>query len=117
MGQKISISYTIDIEELPTEVSRLLARAKNLLSRASLDDIASEDLLEHKTYEKVNEARQKLAEADYCLGDIAAVISSYNNYRLESSSPAQPADPGSLSDLESKLSDFKKSIELNEIPS
>ena len=117
MGQKINISYTIDIEELPAEVARLLARGQNLLSSISLDDIATEDLLEHKTYEKVNSMRAKLAEIDYCIGDIAAIISSYNNYRLQSSTQDEPPAPAPLAALESKLADFKKSVGANEIPS
>jgi hypothetical protein len=117
LGQKINISYTIDIEELPTEVERLLGRGQKLLSSISLDDIATEDLLEHKTYEKVNSVRARLAEIDYCMGDIAAIIASYNNYRLQSSTEEEASVDTPLSALESKLADFKKSVGANEIPS
>ena len=54
MGERINIQYSIDIDDLSKEVSRLLTGAFDRLSDVPLTTGASEDLLTLQTLETVS---------------------------------------------------------------
>jgi Mg2+ and Co2+ transporter CorA len=89
MGQRINIQYSIDIDDLPDEVSRLLQNTTQELDKLSNSNIT--EPLSLSGLESISELRKGLANVDAVLQDVSAIINGYVSYRaLESSPQLQP---------------------------
>jgi hypothetical protein len=89
--QRINIQYSIDLEELPTEVKRLYEQAVSKLGEATLPELREENLLTSSTIKIIDQVRQNLAQSDIVLNDIQSIVSSYVEYELSLSQPQEPA--------------------------
>jgi hypothetical protein len=85
MTQRISIQYSIDIDELDGEVKRLLDKSFNELNKLSTKTIPNR--LSVRALEDIDEARLKLASIDSTLQDLSAIITGYVNYKTSQASP------------------------------
>ena len=81
---KVKLQYTVDMDDIPEEVARLLDKAVSYsrLSSKDLADAASE--FENKQtpeefYIKLSEARDKMVHADLLISDCLAIVASYNS--------------------------------------
>ena len=105
MGQRVNIQYSIDIEKLPTEVTRLLESAYENLGNAhaqwSLDDVP----VSLETLEKIDKIRIRLADIDYLLNDVNQIINGYMAYKSQESvvSPSDTSDTLSAPQVEGQL--------------
>jgi len=126
MPQRVNIQYSIEIDQLPSEVDRLARvvedELQSLSSMKISDDTEQADISLQSVF-RINEIRSKIASLDYALMDVANIMNGYINYL---SSPPQSeeteeatqesAEPelypagevtAKFNDLESKLQQFK----------
>ena len=82
MLKRVNIQYSIDLEELPSEVDRIYTNAKNIFNSLSLPEEAGEDILTADMLKKIDETRRALTNLDLILGDVAGIASSYVEYEL-----------------------------------
>lgn len=93
MGERINIQYSIDIDDLSKEVSRLLTGAFDRLSDVPLTTGASEDLLTLQTLERIDSLRRELSAVDYTLGDVANLVTAYVAFKAQDTlPPSQPTE-------------------------
>lgn len=91
--ERVNLQYTIEMDELGSEVSRLLSAAKNQLDGVAIPVPSNDDdALALNTLESVDEIRQRLAKLDYCLRDINNIIGAYINYRTAISQQEQNSE-------------------------
>ena len=132
MDQRVNIQYSIDIEELPQEVSRLLEKSIKILSDLSSGDIKKlssfdeRSLLSIACLEAIEETRQNLAAVDYVLNDVTNIVDSFIKYKTSPQQEDKPPssdglppmppefrnpellpDETTLADLKSRIEDFK----------
>ena len=85
MGQRISIQYSIDIDDLEDEVVRLLDKSFGELNK--LSSIEFYNPLSLGTVENIDIVRQRLAAIDSKLQDVTAIVSGYVNFKASHASP------------------------------
>jgi len=95
MKQRVNIQYSIDMEELEPEVSRLIdsveRRIENLHNNTSSEFVS--DLLSLSTLTSVENIRIELANIDFMLADITKIINAYISYRSQQVAAAVEAPP------------------------
>jgi len=105
MSQIINIQYSIDMQDLESEVDRLLFRAINKLSKItkevdSKSNVAKKrTLLSSELLEDLTNTREQLATIDRGLQDVVEIISGYVSYKIDL---AHPADAGPEEGLDSE---------------
>ena len=126
MSQRVNIQYSIEIDQLPNEVDRLVKVVQNdleSLSSMKISDNAEEADISLQSVFNINEIRAKIASLDHALMDVANIMNGYINFltsppqqeEAEESHEAQeesdlyPASEvtSKFDDLESKLQQFK----------
>jgi len=109
MGERISIQYTVDVEEVPREIGRLLEDAFNQYQLLQTDcrQKPEDTTLSHQTVARLDNIRLTLAAIDHRLNDASNIISGYLAYK------AQPAleNMETTDDLEKRLKQFQNSLE------
>ena len=112
MGQRINIQYSVDIEQIPREVGRLLETAFNeyqlLQADCRFDPV--ESVLSYEMIERLDCIRVALTSVDHGLNDACNIISGYLNYKAQESAPGQeeaPTGEALRDDLEAKIDKFK----------
>ena len=85
MSQRITIQYSIDIDELDGEVKRLLDKSFGEHNTVSSKPIVNR--LSVRALEDIDEVRLKLASIDSTLQDVSAIITGYVNYKASQASP------------------------------
>jgi len=119
MTQRINLQYSISLDELPAEITRLLQTAFNRLQIASTHDIPPKPL-SLEAIEQIEEVRTSLASIDQTLADVSAMINGYLEYQIrsrqEENAPAV-TDPHSLSQLDALTRKLEQFREENENPS
>ena len=89
---RVNISYSIDVEEIPTEVDRMLEEAKGSFSAALIDlerTIGSNPL---EVIENIQDIREILISVDQKLADCSAILSGYIDLIKPSALPQVPED-------------------------
>ena len=115
MGQRINIQYSVDIDELPREVGRLLESAFNEYQLLQVDCRfdTSDATMSYKTVERLDCIRLALASIDHRLSDASKIIAGYLDYKAHEASE-NDVSPGVIpdtTDLQTKLEDFKALME------
>ena len=82
MLKRVNIQYSIDLDELPSEVDRIYANAKNVFSSLSLPGETGEDILTADMLKKIDDTRRELTNLDHILSDVSGIVSSYVQYEL-----------------------------------
>ena len=139
MKQRVNIQYSVDIDDLPSEVERLLSVALAELKTAQGVKInKGADVMSLATIEQIASVRGALGGIDHALSDIDNLVTSYLNYKTRPaesppdhpepeapvegySRPMPPLPPGMPTDeqldaLQAKIGDFKKSLAMQEEP-
>lgn len=99
MEQRVNIQYSIDIEELPSEVMRMFRRASGLLenlekgSMKNLTELTDDNALALETLQRIDEVRKHLAAIDYCMHDATNIINGYINLKTPQPEQSQHAAP------------------------
>ena len=114
MGQRISIQFSVDVDELPREVGRLLEDAFNeyqLLQPECHRDLDM-TVLSYEMVEKIERIRLTLTTIDHRLNDASNIISGYLGYKAQHEAPTSLPEP--VDGLEEKLNKFKEMLETTE---
>jgi|15BtaG_2_1085339.scaffolds.fasta_scaffold03235_4 hypothetical protein len=100
LSDRINIQYSIDVEEFPSEIKRLLAKAQehvNALHDAALPALMqTEDksILSLNTLEEIDIVRRRLAAIDYGLSDVDHILTAYLEFKVKGQPEAETApDP------------------------
>ena len=120
MSQRVNIQYSIDLEELPEEVERLIVKFGSEIERtAELYHEFPADPISVSGLQEINNLRMSLAAADHVLDDVTKIVTGYIRMNTESQTQEtsqqqqQPQQPNpfmptadSLGSLEEKLKEF-----------
>ena len=119
MSQRVTVQYSIPIEDLSFEVDRLYEDALIQLSNiCSNNDKLRSDTLSLSSAEQIDEFRIALAKVDTRLAEVNSLINGYVSYKSQESAPKPPPPIDQLenlsnidvSALQSKLDNFKESF-------
>jgi|TARA_R110000824_G_scaffold179137_1_gene359241 hypothetical protein len=124
MGQRVNIQYSVDIEELPVEITRLLRGALTELSAAqehALAEVSAETLMSLDTIAEIEIIRTRLSHIDFALSDVNNLVNAFLNYKTTDSADAAPEMPvqapaemmspmEGLGTLQSQIAEFKNSL-------
>ena len=110
MSHRVNIQYSVEIEELDTEVQRLLETTLSQLDVQALESLSEfKDVLSLATIEQIDKIRHSLAIVDHGLRDVNNIIAAYLNFQAQEyleppPSEIMPTDPQLL---EEKIAQFK----------
>lgn len=116
MQQRVNIQFSIDLNELPDEVERLVNKFGDQLEVTSiLFAELCDDVISVAGLEELNELRLSLARADHILDDITKIAGGYIQMKTQPAEQQQeseqlnPFTPNgdTLSGLEEKLRAFR----------
>lgn len=82
MSKRVNIQYTIDLEQLPNEIDRIYAGAREVFTGLSLPKETGKDILTADVLKKIDETRRGLTNLDHILNDVTGIVSSYVEYEL-----------------------------------
>ena len=131
-GQRVNIQYSIDLEELPSEVERLIENSSEYLedSLSVVEELLEQDdHLTIKTVNEINTLRLALSKVDYVLDDVSKIVGGYLKMTVappqeteeQQSAPVgnpfidQRYSESTINELQQKLSDFQERVN-NEEP-
>jgi hypothetical protein len=101
--QRISIQYSIDIDELGDEVERLLGNINQRIT--SISRHKHSNSLSLKTVEDIDSIRKELALIDLSLQDVSAIVNGYVSYRVSENTPSPTIEDDTNED--STVSDYE----------
>jgi|ETNvirenome_6_85_1030632.scaffolds.fasta_scaffold02031_15 septin family protein len=136
-NQRVSISYTIELEELPQETERLYEKFWKLAENLSdLKPKEEESLFSVESLTQIDQARKRLARMDFMLSDVANIIQSYMEHQVSQNQSQQPQKTSEdtqevsaqgapdintlfsdLSEINEKLTEAKKRVSEDALPS
>ena len=102
MNKRVTLTYSIDLEDLGKEVSRLYADASEHLCRtaSSAQRDPTTDLLTPATVKAIHDTRTRLSKIDGLLGDISDIIVPYLEYACTTRSPNDEEEGPTITDIE-----------------
>ena len=124
MSQRVNVQYSIDLDELPSEINRLVEKVGLPLSDAQLtyQELRTLAPVSVNALQYVEDLRLLLARVDYALDDVSKIIRGYMQISTQSANQ-QPQEPqqqtpptpwvpsgDSLGNLEEKLRAFSESM-------
>ena len=80
-SDRVNIQYSVDVEELPDEVLRLIGRAADQSCRMqeegmrNLRSLMENSVMSVATLEELDRVRRQLAATDYILNDVMNIVS------------------------------------------
>lgn len=91
-SQRVNIQFSLDLDDLPTEVSRLFARASTHATDAS-DTFGlfehQKDPLSVVSLQRINDIRLALTKADLVLDDLQKIVGGYLRMQADPPQAAQ----------------------------
>ena len=82
---RLTMQYTIELEEIERETKRLINKAMNALNDVAEVDTSDIDLLSYKSLEIIDKFRKSLNRADHNLNDVSQIIHGYLRYKAAAS--------------------------------
>jgi hypothetical protein len=82
---RLTIQYSIELEEIERETVRLMSKAIDTLSCLTELDIMNMDIMSYSSLERIDQIRKKLNRADHNLNDTYQIIDGYLRYKAASS--------------------------------
>ena len=94
LQERVNIQYSIDIEELPQEVARLLEKANSTLRDIYDTDMQfsathSSETLSLSTLLSIDQIRKKLASVDYILNDASQIVNGFISFKVQENAESQ----------------------------
>ena len=127
MSQRINLQYSIDIDELEYETSRLISRAATKLTelqtQLSAVNKGSDNSLTLSNFDEIADIRKKLTSVDHQLSDVSDIIKGYLSYRITDPPPPDKQenlenpedipeevyeDVKVVSDIQKRIQEFKE---------
>tara|TARA_B100000925_G_C21999500_1_gene470548 strand:- start:1806 stop:2087 length:282 start_codon:yes stop_codon:yes gene_type:complete len=87
---RVNISYSIDVEEIPTEVDRMLEESKEIFLSATNDLERTIGRNPLEVIENIQDIRKFLVNIDQRLADCSAILSGYIDIIKPSAQPQVP---------------------------
>ena len=113
MSQRITLSYSIDLEDLSQEVDRLYSSFWDGLCQLSKSD-KPEDLLSIDCLKDIEKIKKSLIDVEYKIQDIENIIKSYLQFVASENNvepqQAQTPDLNNLNAMYEKLTQLRKTI-------
>ena len=110
MGQRVNIQYSIELDDIQSEVDRLYYKTMKELS--SIGSGAAFDYvpLDLSGIEHIDKIRRKLAKIDIMLGDVDNIINGYVRFKTqpEEAEPEQSPEELEIEQLEDRIAKFKE---------
>tara|TARA_R100000315_G_C5202642_1_gene119375 strand:- start:250 stop:591 length:342 start_codon:yes stop_codon:yes gene_type:complete len=106
MSERISITYTLEPDDLCKEVQRLYEQMTDAIDELSNSCSMPANLFSESTIRELWRIRAGLTSINYKLSDIENILKSYLNYITQ---PDIPADSNQLEDLQ-KLANTLSSL-------
>mgnify|MGYP003115790099 FL=1 len=129
MNRRVNIQYSVKIDDLNNEVSRLLKDAHLRLNKLCENEslIADKNILSLEAHQLIDNLRLGLSDIDASLSEVNSIITSYLDYKtrelMETPQSPEAPPPGAFSqadlmngmpDLQEKLAKFKNSLDIAE---
>ncbi len=111
MGQRVNIQYSIELDDIQSEVDRLYF--KTMMELSSIGSSSKIDYvpLDLSGMEHIDSIRRKLTRIDIMLGDVQNIISGYVRFKTQPEEPRVPDSPSEAEEIEKiedKLARFKE---------
>ena len=103
MAERVNIQYSIDLEKLPDEVTRLLEGAYENLHRIQQECVIDSAPISLETVERIDMIRMRLADMDYMLSDVTNIINGYMAYRSQGPDDIEAPDMVATPEAERQL--------------
>lgn len=84
MSQRVNIQYSVELDEIPSEVERMYATAVKTFQKLSIPHHEKETLMSSDVVKNIDLVRKELVNLDYILRDISSIIGAYVEYELSS---------------------------------
>ena len=109
MSQRVNISYSVEIDDLGTEVKRLLNNALLGVQKVIVEcnKIDQEAPLPLDASDKIDGVRREMAATDIIFSDVSNIINGYLSYMTTSPDSGPEM---SMDELKQKIDDFKKEL-------
>ena len=91
MLKRVNIQYSIDLDDLPTEIDRIYSKAKDIFETISLPQENGKDLLTADVLKKLDTIRRDLTCLDHALSDVSGIVGSYVEYEVSKLTNTQDA--------------------------
>ena len=80
---RLTMQYTVDMDEVENEVARLLSKANIILKEVSEEfaRLSRGSIMSYGRIEKIDVLRRQLAKMDHNLNDSSNIIQGYLSYR------------------------------------
>ena len=118
MGQRVNIQYSVELEDLQSEVNRLFGNA--IMELEKVQPVGGSPVVKLGTdgIDKIETIRHKLAKIDIMLSDIQNIVEGYVRFKTapapEREIPFQPEELESVPEaLQDKISKFKELMNEN----
>lgn len=94
MSQRVNIQFSIDLDELPSEVERLVEKfgSENEVTGELYNELAA-DVISVEGIKQINELRLSLSRADHILDDISKIVTGYIRMNVEEPRQAAQQQP------------------------
>ncbi len=103
MGERVNIQYSIDLEKLPDEVTRLLEGAYESLHHIQQECVIDSAPISLETAARIDTIRMELADIDYMLSDVTNIINGYMAYRSQPSNEEETSKMVATPEVERQL--------------
>ena len=94
MTQRVNIQYSIEVDQLPSEVTRLMREVEQQFKQMSFQPSTKKGDLEIslESISKIADLRNSLATIDHGLMDISNIMTGYINFLTSQEEPTQKED-------------------------
>ena len=89
---RLTIQYTIEMEEIEGEVNRLIHKAISLLAEVAEKEPPTDKMLSYVALDHLDEIRKNLNKIDHNLNDATNIIEGYLRYRSAQTAQEQMED-------------------------
>ena len=89
---RLTIQYTIEMEEIEEEIERLIHKATSLLSETAEKELPADKILSYATLDHLDMIRKSLNKIDHNLNDATNIIEGYLRYRATKETEVQPEE-------------------------
>ncbi len=119
MSQRVNITYSVNVEDLPTEVMQLIQKATTHIDDAvaAVKWLSEKNILSSAALEQIDQMRRQLAAMDISLLDASNIVEGYLNYQSQNTPEVPREEPiPQEPELSSLIEEFRNSLgEIDEI--
>ena len=113
MGQRVNIQYSVELEELQSEVDRLFANSIREIDLIAPVGGTPKLKLGTEGLEKLDVLRRKLARIDIMLSDVQNIVEGYVRFKTQPAASRVPdssseTEEFEIEELEDRLAKFKE---------